>query len=97
MNNKTVLGLMFVLVGVWIALKIVGISLGPIIGFLFPIILMGLGYIGIKNGSKLIGGILFAVGLIILLGKLSGLIFFALAIGLIVWGISMFRRNKRGY
>ena len=99
MNNKTVVGIILVIVGAWMALKIVGITLGPILGFLFPLILIGLGVLGLKNGSKTIGSILLVVGAIILLGKLSGLIFFLLAVGLIVWGVSMFKGkgNKRTY
>ncbi|WP_128657983.1 LiaF transmembrane domain-containing protein [Paenibacillus sp. 598K] len=95
MNGKTALGALLVLMGGWIVLKIIGVSLGPIIGFLFPFILMGLGYIGIKNDSKLIGGAMFAIGLIMLLGKLSGLFLFLGAIGLVVLGVSMFRGNNR--
>ncbi|RXZ84799.1 hypothetical protein EBB07_01925 [Paenibacillaceae bacterium] len=94
MNSRTALGALLVIIGGWVVLRFLGISLGPIFAFLFPIILMGLGYIGIKNNSKIIGSILFAIGLIMMIGKLSGLFFFLAAIGLIVWGVSMFKGNK---
>ena len=97
MNGKTALGVLLVIMGGWIALKILGVTLGPIISFLFPLLLMGLGYVGIKNDSKLIGGVMFAIGMIMLLGKLSGLFMFLVAVGLVVLGVSMFRGNKRAY
>ncbi|MFC3342967.1 hypothetical protein [Paenibacillus abyssi] len=97
MNGKTFLSVVLIAVGGLIALKFIGLTLGAIIGFLFPFILMGLGVVGIKNDKKLIGGILFGIGLVVLLGKLSGLIFFLLAVGMVIWGISMLRRDKRVY
>ena len=53
-------------------MKFLGIHLGWIIGMLMPFILIGLGAIGIKNNSKVIGGILIAVGGFMLIGKLAG-------------------------
>ncbi len=94
MNGKTAIGVVLVFLGAWMVLKMFGISLGPIFGFLFPLILIGLGYVGIKNGKNMIGGIMLAIGIIILLGKLSGVIFFLLAIGAVVLGISLLRRSK---
>ncbi len=94
MNGKTAIGVVLVFLGAWMVLKMFGISLGPIFGFLFPLILIGLGYVGIKNGKNMIGGIMLAIGIIILLGKLSGIIFFLLAIGAVALGISLLRRSK---
>lgn len=94
MNGKTAIGVVLVFLGAWMVLKMFGISLGPIFGFLFPLILIGLGYVGIKNGKNMIGGIMLAIGIIILLGKLSGVIFFLLAIGAVVLGVSLLRRSK---
>ncbi|MFC4776073.1 hypothetical protein ACFO9Q_04750 [Paenibacillus sp. GCM10023252] len=95
MDGKKALGVIAVVIGGLIVLNFLGIHLGSIIGFLFPFILIGLGFIGWKNNSKLIGGVLMAVGGLIVLGKLSGLIMFAAAVGLIVWGVSLFKRSKR--
>jgi lia operon protein LiaI len=94
MNGKTAIGVVLVFLGAWMVLKMFGISLGPIFGFLFPLILIGLGYVGIKNGKNMIGGVMLAIGIIILLGKLSGVIFFLLAVGAVVLGISLLRRSK---
>jgi len=98
MNGKTAIGVVLVFLGAWMVLKMFGVSLGPVFGFLFPLILIGLGYVGMKNDKKMIGGIMVAIGVIILLGKLSGVIFLLLAIGAIVFGISLLKqRNKNVY
>lgn len=98
MNGKTAIGAVLTFLGIVMVLKVFGLPfgafLGPVFGFLFPLILIGLGVLGIKNGKKMIGGVLLAFGIIILLGKLSGVIFFLLAVGLIVWGVSMLRRKR---
>ncbi|XEC95590.1 hypothetical protein AB6A23_03180 [Paenibacillus tarimensis] len=97
MNGKTLITAILVILGGFLALKIIGVALGTIIFFLFPFILMGLGYIGMKNDKTFIGGILFAIGLIMLLSKLSGMIYLLAAIALIVWGVSLLMRKKNVY
>lgn len=95
MNGKSALGTLLVVVGGLMVMKFLGIHLGWIIGMLMPFILIGLGAVGIKNNSKVIGGILVAVGAFMLIGKLAGIFALLLAIGLIFWGVSMFKRHKR--
>ncbi|GGE01525.1 LiaF transmembrane domain-containing protein [Paenibacillus nasutitermitis] len=95
MNGKSALGAILVVVGGLVAMKFFGIHLGGIIGFLMPFILIGLGVVGVKNDSKLIGGTLIVVGAFMLMGKMMGLITLLLAIGLIVWGVSIFKRERR--
>lgn len=95
LNGKTALGVILVALGVLVALRIFGISLGPIFGFLFPIILIGLGYVGMKNGKNWIGMILIAIGAIMLLVKLSGVFFLIFAIAAILIGISLIRGRSR--
>jgi len=96
LNTKTALGVILVALGVLVALKIFGITFGPIFGFLFPIILIGLGYVGLKNGKNWIGFIMIAVGVIMLLVRLSGVFFLILAIAAIAAGISMIKgRSKK--
>jgi len=51
--------------------------------------------VGLKNNSKLIGGILIVIGAFMLLPKVAGLVTLLVAIGVIVWGVSMFKREKR--
>ncbi|MBB3114700.1 putative membrane protein [Paenibacillus phyllosphaerae] len=94
MNGKSALGAVLVALGGLMVLKFLGINLGWIISLLMPFILIGLGFVGLKNNSKIIGSVLVAVGAIMLLPHLFGIVSLLLAIGLIVWGVSMFR-NKR--
>jgi len=97
MNNKSVLSILLIIAGGWILLKLLGVTLGPIVGFLFslllPLILIGLGFVGMKNGKTLIGGIMLAVGALMLLGKVLHALFPLLVIGLIVWGVYMLVRK----
>nr|WP_236346780.1 hypothetical protein [Paenibacillus plantiphilus] len=78
-----------------VVLNFIGVNLGWIIGLLMPFILIGLGVLGLKNDKKIIGGILIVVGAIMLLGKLAGIFTLLLAIGLIVWGVSVFKGARR--
>jgi predicted membrane protein len=94
MNGKSVLGALIVIAGSLMVMKIIGINLGWIISLLMPFILIGLGVVGVKNDKKVIGGILIVVGAFMLIGKLAGIIALLLAIGTILWGVSMFKRRK---
>jgi predicted membrane protein len=94
MNGKSVLGALIVIAGSLMVMKIIGINLGWIISLLMPFILIGLGVVGVKNDKKVIGGILIVVGAFMLIGKLAGIIALLLAIGIILWGVSMFKRRK---
>ncbi|REE87520.1 hypothetical protein A8990_109166 [Paenibacillus taihuensis] len=96
MNGRNALGAILVVIGALMVMKFVGIHLGWIFSLLMPFILIGLGAVGIRNNSKVIGGIMIVVGAIMLLGKLAGLIGLLIAIGVIVWGVSLFKnRHKR--
>jgi len=98
MNGKNALGVLLVIVGSIAVLNFIGIKFGAIINLLLPFILIGLGILGWANNKKWIGGILIVIGSIMVLGKLGGLIMLALAIGLIVVGIGMFKSsNRRSY
>jgi len=63
-------------------------------GLLFPFLLMGLGYLGIKNGRSLIGWTLFAIGFLVLLPRLTWLIGLLIAVGFIIYGISMLTKRS---
>ncbi|CAH1223567.1 hypothetical protein PAECIP111893_05001 [Paenibacillus plantiphilus] len=95
MNSKSALGALLVVLGGIVVLNFIGVNLGWIIGLLMPFILIGLGVLGLKNDKKIIGGILIVVGAIMLLGKLAGIFTLLLAIGLIVWGVSVFKGARR--
>ncbi|MBP3965937.1 LiaF transmembrane domain-containing protein [Paenibacillus lignilyticus] len=94
MNGKSALGAILVVIGALIVMKFVGINLNWIIGLIMPFILIGLGVVGIRNNSKIIGGILIVVGAILLMSKLAGLFALLLAVGLIVWGVSLFKKRR---
>ncbi len=95
MNGKSALGVLLVIVGSIAVLNFVGVHFGAIFGFLLPFILIGLGIVGWTNNKKWIGGILIAIGGMIIFGKLGGIILLLLAIGLIVAGVSLFKKDKR--
>ena len=94
MNRTTGFAFLLIGFGVLILLDRLGIGLGNLMGYLFPILLMVLGYIGIKNNRSLIGWGLMILGIIILLSKLSGLIGWIVAGAMIVYGIVILRRGK---
>ncbi|MFD0714450.1 hypothetical protein [Paenibacillus sp. GCM10027626] len=95
MNGKSALGALLVVVGGLMVLKFLGISLGWIISLLMPFILIGLGVVGVRNNSKTVGYILIVVGAFMLLPKIAGFVTLIVAIAVILWGISMFSRQKR--
>ncbi|MFC5652739.1 hypothetical protein ACFPYJ_27270 [Paenibacillus solisilvae] len=95
MNGKSAIGALLVVVGGLMVMKFLGIHLGWIVGLLMPFILIGLGAIGLNNNRKVIGGILVVVGAVMLLGKLAGIFALLLAIGIICWGVSMFKGKRR--
>ena len=94
MNRTTGFALFLIGCGVLIILNRLGLGLGNLLSFLFPIALILFGYIGIKNNRNLIGWVLIILGMIGLLAKLSGLIGLLIAGGLIVYGIYVLKRNK---
>ncbi|AJY73819.1 LiaF transmembrane domain-containing protein [Paenibacillus beijingensis] len=99
MNRNTGFGALLIVVGALIAMKFLGLGhlFGWIFGLLFPVILIGLGVVGWRNGSKVIGTVLAVIGALMLLAKLSGLIMLLLAVGLIVWGVSKIKGQRRTY
>lgn len=72
-------------------------GLSKLMGYIIPAIVMILGYVGMKNGKTFIGGTLFVIGFIILLGKLSWLIGILFAAALIVLGFSMLKSKPKYY
>lgn len=98
MNGKSALGALLVIVGGIAVLNFVGINFGWIVSLLLPFIFIGLGVVGWMNNKKGLGGVLIVVGTIMLLGKLGGILMLLIAIGLIVAGVSLFKRdNRRSY
>ncbi|MFF2889099.1 hypothetical protein [Paenibacillus sp. NPDC057967] len=96
MNGKSALGVLLIVIGGLAVLNVFNINLGWIFGLLLPFILIGFGVVGWMNNKKIIGGVLIAIGGVMLLGKLGGIFMLLLAIGLIAVGVSLFK-NKRSY
>lgn len=97
MNGKSAIGILLVVVGSLAVLNFIGVNFGSFIGFLLPFILIGFGILGWMNGKQWIGGIMLVIGSIMLLAKLGGFIMLALAIGLIIAGVMMFKGKRRSY
>ncbi|MBD2847171.1 hypothetical protein IDH44_18380 [Paenibacillus sp. IB182496] len=95
MNGKTIMKTVLVIAGVYLVLKLLGITLGAVMSFLFPVLLIGIGWIGLKNKHSLIGVSLIVIGALLLIGKLSGLLVILGIVGLIVWGVSLLLSGKR--
>ncbi|TXK82666.1 LiaF transmembrane domain-containing protein [Paenibacillus sp. N3.4] len=96
MKRNTGLAALLIAFGALILLNKFGLHtghfFGSLMGYLVPLIMIGLGYIGIRNGSK-IGWIIAGLGIIILLGKMATWIIILLAIGLIGYGFSMLTKR----
>jgi hypothetical protein len=97
MNRNTGIAALLIFFGALILANTAGFHMGSLMGYLIPIAMIGLGYLGIKNGKKVIGSVIGVIGAFILLGKLSWLIGIVFAIGLIVYGVSMLRKNSQSY
>ncbi|MEK8132098.1 hypothetical protein WMW72_29795 [Paenibacillus filicis] len=96
MNKHTGIALVMIFFGALILLNKMGIHhLGShIMGYLFPIAMVGFGFLGLKNGKTIIGLLLIGIGGLALLGKLSGLIGLLFAGALIWYGVSLIRKNS---
>ncbi|MNG35264.1 hypothetical protein D3C84_1219570 [compost metagenome] len=69
---------------------------GSLFGILVAIVMIALGYYGIRRGNAFFGWIVLFIGVVSLISKLAWIIVPLLGIGLIVYGISSLR-NKRSY
>lgn len=87
--------LLLIAFGALILIDKIGFGLGHLMGYIVPFAMVGLGWLGIKNGRGFIGWTLLVIGLIVLLGKFSGLIGLAIAIGLICYGFSMLKKTSQ--
>lgn len=83
------------------AIMLMGVALPLIHGvfrLLFPVLLVVLGYYGIKSGRKIIGWVVLFIGVMSLIAKLSWIIGPLLGIALVVWGISVLKgKSNRTY
>lgn len=96
MNGKTLIGVICIAIGGLLALNFFNINFGAILSYLLPVILIICGYIGLRNGQKIIGSVFLVIGSVMLLGKFGGLMILILSIVLIGAGI-YFISNKSRY
>ncbi|OMF22451.1 hypothetical protein [Paenibacillus sp. FSL H8-0259] len=88
------LAIVLIAIGAVMLLGILPHLIHGIFGILFPVLLVVLGYYGIKSGSKIIGWVVMFIGIMSLLSKLSWIIGPLLGVALVVWGISVLRGKR---
>ncbi|BFH12056.1 hypothetical protein WJ0W_000317 [Paenibacillus melissococcoides] len=97
MKKGNSFAIILIALGAFILLSKFGVHLGSWFGYLFPILLIVLGYYGVKAGNSFFGWIFIILGSITLIGKLFWLIGIFIAIGMIVFGISMLNNKRSGH
>jgi len=88
-NNKNGTAIVLMIIGMLLLLKFIGWGISGLFSLFLPIVVIGLGILGIKNGKSFIGIILVLIGAISLIAKLASWLAPVLAIVLIVYGCSM--------
>ncbi|MDF9844323.1 MULTISPECIES: hypothetical protein [unclassified Paenibacillus] len=92
------LAIALIVIGAVMLLGVLPQLIHGIFGILFPVLLVALGYYGIKSGRKIIGWIVLFIGVMALISKLSWIIGPLLGVALVVWGISVLKgRSGRTY
>ncbi|MDQ0092093.1 putative membrane protein [Paenibacillus anaericanus] len=95
-NRPNGFAVVLIALGVLVLLGKLTPLLGSLFGLLFTILVIALGYYGIRRGNAFFGWIVLIFGIISLISKLAWLIVPVLGIGLIVYGISSLK-GRRGY
>lgn len=96
-NGKIGLAVLLIGAGALILLRKLGLPVGDVMEVIIPALMVFLGWYGIKHGRSTIGWIVLTIGLIALLGALSGLIALVLPIVLILIGWSMLKSRSKVY
>ncbi|WP_229686050.1 LiaF transmembrane domain-containing protein [Paenibacillus hunanensis] len=68
-----------------------------LIGLIFPIALIVLGYYALQNGRKVLGTILAVIGTLVIFSKLSFLIGPMIGIALVAGGVYMLKSRRQTY
>jgi predicted membrane protein len=89
--------IVLIVIGVLILIGKFTPILGSLFGVIFSLLLIALGYYGIRRGNSFFGWIILFFGILSLLSKLAWLIVPLLGIGLIVYGISALSNGRRNY
>ncbi|WP_274366207.1 LiaF transmembrane domain-containing protein [Paenibacillus thermotolerans] len=96
-NGKTGLALLLIALGAIILLGKLGLHVGHLFGAIFPIIMIALGWYGIKHGRSTIGWIVLTIGLIGLIGALSGILAILIPVAIIWFGWLMLKNRSKVY
>ncbi|NOU99601.1 LiaF transmembrane domain-containing protein [Paenibacillus planticolens] len=92
MNRSKSWALILIAVGFLILMHKVGMHF-HFMGMLVPVAMVGLGYVGIRNGKK-IGWVIFGIGALVLITKLSGLIAIGFALWLMYYGYCLLKKQN---
>lgn len=99
MRNSRGNGMSVLLIGLGI-LVLLGVF-GPLLGWLFslliPVLIIALGYYGIRRGNTLMGWVVLGIGVVWLMSKLSWVLAPILGIILIVYGVSRMKNGRHRY
>ncbi|WP_238655439.1 LiaF transmembrane domain-containing protein [Paenibacillus piscarius] len=97
-NKGNGLAIALIVIGAVMLLGVLPHLIHGIFGILFPVLLVVLGYYGIRSGRKIIGWVVMFIGIMTLISKLSWIIGPLLGVALVVWGISVLRgKQSRTY
>lgn len=97
-NKSNGLAIALIVIGAVMLLGVLPHLIHGIFGILFPVLLVVLGYYGIKSGRKIIGWVVLFIGIMSLISKLSWIIGPLLGVALVVWGISVLKgKQSRTY
>lgn len=97
MKRGNGLAVVLIAIGVLMLLGVFGPLMGRLLGLVFPIILIALGYYGVRRGKVLIGWIILVIGVLSLIAKLSWIIGPLLGIALLIFGISLLKKKRNTY
>ncbi|GIO85719.1 hypothetical protein J25TS5_26510 [Paenibacillus faecis] len=93
-NRPNGFAIILIALGVLILLGKLTPFLGSLFGLVISVLMIALGYYGIRRGNAFFGWIVLFFGVISLISKLAWLIVPVLGIGLIVYGISSLRGRR---
>lgn len=92
MNRSKSWALILITAGFLIGMHQLGMHL-HVMGFLIPVAMVGLGYVGIRNGKKM-GWVIFGIGALALMTKLSGLLAILFAVWLMYYGYRLLKNQN---
>ncbi|WP_411345252.1 hypothetical protein ACE3MZ_04290 [Paenibacillus sp. WLX1005] len=100
-NRKSVAAVGLIVIGALIVfgkfVPVLHSLMGHLIGLLFPVALIALGYYALQSGRKVLGFVLAIIGACILFSKLSFLIGPIIGIALVVGGVYMLKNRHQTY